>query len=273
VNGSDDQILNRLRDWLATTRSAAAAADDPAEGELADQTAVPRVGFYELAAEFTALRQELKLQTKSSRGLQEHAEAALQAMQEATDRLGSAERRYRDSTVETSDSNLKLLAETVINLDESLDRGRSVIETARKRIVDESVNEFEKGLEAAYRQLSFFGKWRSLKFYQMTSHLYRQQVEQGHGSLFDSVLAGYQLIQNRVLKILKDQGIERIACVGQPVDPHCMIVNVVVPDSGFAPGTVVQEIRRGYRWKGKVLRFAEVSAAAREHQGESNRPT
>jgi molecular chaperone GrpE len=264
VTWPDDQIFNRLREWLDTTRAEANSLSEDAYDPLATETQpAPTVGFYDLAAEFTALRQELKLQTKSSRGVQEQAEAAIRAMQEATAKVASAEQRFRDSTNETGDTNLKLLAETVINLDESLDRGRAVIETARKRIVVDSVAEFEQGLDEAYRQLSFFGKWRSLKFYQMTRHLYRQQVETGHGSLFDSVLAGYQLIQNRVLKILKDQGIERIVCVGQPVDPHCMIVNIAVPGTNFPPGTVVQEIRRGYRWKGKVLRYAEVAAAVK----------
>jgi molecular chaperone GrpE len=264
VNSPDDQVFNRLREWLDTTRAEASAMGDGSYDPLAvEQQSAPTVGFYDLAAEFTALRQEIKLQTKSSRGVQEQAEAAVQEMHSATSRLGAAEQRYRDSTSELSDSNLKLLAETVINLDESLDRGRAVIETARKRIVVDSVTEFERGLDDAFRKLSFFGKWRSLKFYHMTRELYRQQVELGHGSLFDSVLAGYQLIQNRVLKILKDQGIERIICVGLPVDPHSMIVNVVVPGTGFAQGTVVQEIRRGYRWKGKVLRYAEVSAATK----------
>lgn len=264
MNWQDDQVFNRLREWLDTTRAEAVAVGDDSYDALSpDHPPVPTIGFYDLAAEFTALRQELKLQTKSSRGLQEQAEAAVHVMHEATSRLASAEQRYRDSTSELGDSNLKLLAETVINLDESLDRGRAVIETARKRIVIDSVVEFEKGLDEQFRKLSFFGKWRSLKFYQMTRELYRQQIEIGHNSLFDSVLAGYQLIQNRVLKILKDQGIERIVCVGQPVDPHCMIVNVVVPNTEFAPGTVVQEIRRGYRWKGKVLRYAEVGAATK----------
>jgi len=264
VNGTDDEIFSRLREWLESTRSEADSLDDESYDPSSEENrSSPTVGFYDLVGEFTALRQELKLQTKSSRGLLEHAESALQAMHEASTRLNSAELRYRESTEEMKDSNLKLLAETVINLDESLDRGRAVIEMARKRIVVESVTEFEHGLDEAYRTLSFFGKWRSLKFYQMTRHLYRQQVEQGHGSLFDSVLAGFQLIQNRVLKILKDQGIERIQCIGQPVDPHFMIVNVAIPGTDFEVGTVVQEIRRGYRWHGKVLRYAEVGAATK----------
>jgi len=239
------------------------ASDESYDPLATDSPVAQTISFYDLAAEFTALRQELKLQTKSSRGLQEQTEVAVQEMHEATSRLASAEQRYRDSATEFGDASLKLLAETVINLDESLDRGRAVIETARKRIVVDSVTEFERGLDEAFKKLSFFGKWRSLKFYQMTRSLYRQQVERGHDGLFESVLAGYQLIQNRVLKILKEQGIERIHCVGQPVDPHCMIVNVIVPGTDLAPGTVAQEIRRGYRWKGKVLRYAEVGAAGK----------
>jgi molecular chaperone GrpE (heat shock protein) len=52
----------------------------------------------------------------------------------------------------------------------------------------------------------------------------------------------------------------RIACVGKPADPHAMTVVEAIDDPARAPGTVVEEIRPGYLWKGKVLQYAEVRA-------------
>ena len=72
----------------------------------------------------------------------------------------------------------------------------------------------------------------------------------------------FKALQNALIRARDDEAPDW-AAVGQPVDPHCMIVNVAVPGTDFAPGTVVQEIRRGYRWKGKVLRYAEVGAATK----------
>ena len=61
--------------------------------------------------------------------------------------------------------------------------------------------------------------------------------------------------------------IERIPCEGRPVDPERMIVIEVVDDPDRPPGTVVKELRRGYTWKGRLLRYAEVQAAARRQRG------
>jgi molecular chaperone GrpE len=56
------------------------------------------------------------------------------------------------------------------------------------------------------------------------------------------------------------EGILRIRCLGQPVDPTCMTVVEVVDDPTRPPGLVVDEVRTGYYWKSKVFRFAEVRA-------------
>ena len=40
-----------------------------------------------------------------------------------------------------------------------------------------------------------------------------------------------------------------------------MTVIEVVDDPDRPPGEVVDEVRRGYTWRGRVLRFAEVRAS------------
>ena len=54
--------------------------------------------------------------------------------------------------------------------------------------------------------------------------------------------------------------VERIPCEGRPVDPERMTVLEVVDDAGPLPGSVVKELRRGYTWRGRVVRYAEVQA-------------
>ena len=43
-------------------------------------------------------------------------------------------------------------------------------------------------------------------------------------------------------------------------DPNLMTVVEVVNDPRRPPGLVIEEVRPGYCWKDKVLRFAEVRA-------------
>jgi len=80
--------------------------------------------------------------------------------------------------------------------------------------------------------------------------------------LFNSILEGYELIQNRLARAMKAERVEPIPAEGHPVDPERMIVLEIVEGSGRPAGTVVKELRRGYTWKGRLLRYAEVQAAS-----------
>ena len=73
---------------------------------------------------------------------------------------------------------------------------------------------------------------------------------------------GYALVRKRLHRAMAKENLYRMTTLGLPVDPHAMtVVEVVDPEDHQAPGTVVEEIRPGYRWNGKVVRFAEVRAA------------
>ena len=78
--------------------------------------------------------------------------------------------------------------------------------------------------------------------------------------LFDSFLEGYGLISKRLRRVLASEQIAHIPCEGKPVDPELMTVIEVVDEPRDRPGTVVKELRRGYTWKGRLIRCAEVQA-------------
>jgi molecular chaperone GrpE len=78
---------------------------------------------------------------------------------------------------------------------------------------------------------------------------------------FESLLEGYGLMQNRLRRVMQAEGIERIDCLGRQVDPELMIVIEVVDDPDVPSHTVIEELRRGYLWRGRVVRHAEVKAA------------
>lgn len=78
----------------------------------------------------------------------------------------------------------------------------------------------------------------------------------------DSVVAGVELIQRELLRVLERAGVSRYSAVGQPFDPtrHEAIARVVSVDA--APDTVVSETAPGYTLQGRVLRPAMVAVAA-----------
>jgi molecular chaperone GrpE len=75
-----------------------------------------------------------------------------------------------------------------------------------------------------------------------------------------SLLTGYTMSLQRLERTLQQHGLEPIPCAGQRFDPEQMEVVEVVADAGRA-GQVVEEVRRGYLWRGRVFRFAQVKVA------------
>jgi molecular chaperone GrpE len=77
------------------------------------------------------------------------------------------------------------------------------------------------------------------------------------GSLAD----GYAMSLRRIDATLPQFGLELIPCIGETFDPELMEVLELVPGTGKPKGTVVEEVRRGYRRGGSVIRFAQVKVA------------
>jgi molecular chaperone GrpE len=74
---------------------------------------------------------------------------------------------------------------------------------------------------------------------------------------------GMELIYNRLFEILKRLGLEPVEVEGQQFDPHVhhaveMITTEEAPDQ-----TIVEELQRGYNFKGRLLRPAMVKVAVR----------
>jgi molecular chaperone GrpE len=76
-----------------------------------------------------------------------------------------------------------------------------------------------------------------------------------------SVLTGYTMSLQRVERTLWQHGLEPIPAVGAPFDPESMEVLEAVEGSGRPAGEVVSEVRRGYLWRGKLFRYAQVRVA------------
>ncbi len=75
-------------------------------------------------------------------------------------------------------------------------------------------------------------------------------------------LAGLELVRERMLEWLAAQEVTPLNTIGRPYDPQQQVAVEVVPTGPTCPpGTVVAEIRRGYRSGDQVLRYAEVIVA------------
>jgi len=250
----EEALLARFRQWLSEVHAEAESADG--QEELAGGRAeAPRVGLYRLAEEFTALRHEVKLQTRSVRNLEEQTAAAIAAL----DRAAAQFRAVEADEAAAAQRAATPLVETLVELDEALRRGRTMMHSARRRIAEESPLVLQRQLEELARRQPAWKRWLCRGWRREVVER-AGEVGRSHREVLDALAEGYELIFGRLQKAMARECIERIECVGQPVDPRRMNVVEVIEDPSRAPGTVIEELRPGYLWKGKLFRFAEVRA-------------
>jgi molecular chaperone GrpE len=256
----DEALLSRFRDWLRDARAEA----DGLNGDQVDVDSStepkPEVGLYRLVEEFTALRHEVKLETKGSRGLQEQVDTLLPALRQAIEQFRSVGPKEEQAAQATG----RPLAEAIADLDEALARGRLEIEKARDRSNAEaaaSAASIASDLDELFRGQSWFRRLGLRPYHDQVRDLLARRVGEPRLGFFDALLEGYGLIQDRLRKAMVAGQVRRIDCVGLPVDPGLMTVVEAVDAPDRPPGHVVDEVRRGYTWRGRVLRYAEVRAA------------
>ena len=74
---------------------------------------------------------------------------------------------------------------------------------------------------------------------------------------------GIELIYQRLSDVLKKMGVEPIEAAGKRFDPNLHEAVVRVPAGDAEDETVLEELQRGYNFKGKLLRPAMVKVAVR----------
>ncbi len=75
------------------------------------------------------------------------------------------------------------------------------------------------------------------------------------------LVIGIEATQRELEKVFKQNGIERIAAKGLPLDPNQHQAMMEVPTDEHEPGTVVQEMQAGWMIKDRLLRPAMVGVA------------
>jgi molecular chaperone GrpE len=255
---TDELILQRLADWLRQTRSEADALGEPYAGAPPlPPTTEPDEGLYRLVEEFTALRQEVKLQTKSSRGLEEQTQTLQSALEQALHALRSIEPKEAQAAFSAG----KSLALALAELDEALDRGRQQTESVLAKLQADPINELSQRLAEFHARQSWLRRWLSAGYHRAVNAMLEKLPPPGErAALLAALVDGYRLVQKRLSQALQAEGIFRIDTVGQEVDPEQMIVLEVVEVDDQPAGLVHDEVRRGYTWKGRLLRYAEVRA-------------
>ena len=265
-----DRILNDFRGWLLEL----AALPEPAE-------AVETIDLHSVVGQFTALRHEVNLQTRAARS--------------ALDQLGLAADALKDRP--PADDGLKPVLKAVVDVYDNLALALKQVERQRAG-VEPVLTELAAGPEMAKppevpvaalfgvtdRPRGFWSRvfrrtnvpsefagdvyremlidWRAgvLKDAEARRARVTDAVNQVRSSV-DGLIAGYRMSLSRVDRAVGLVGLEPIPAAGERFDPELMEAVEVVADPARPAGEVVEEVRRGYRWRGVVFRFAQVKVS------------
>ena len=84
-------------------------------------------------------------------------------------------------------------------------------------------------------------------------------------------LQGLALVRERFLGLLSAEGIQEMQALETPFDPHLHVAVETETRDDAPPNTIVRVLRKGYRQRQRVLRYAEVVVARAGTCPEPNR--
>jgi molecular chaperone GrpE len=70
----------------------------------------------------------------------------------------------------------------------------------------------------------------------------------------NKIIDGIEIVKKDLVSIFKKNGIEEIECIGKKFDPNFHQAMMEVENNTKEPGTVIQEIQKGYMMKDRLLR-------------------
>lgn len=76
----------------------------------------------------------------------------------------------------------------------------------------------------------------------------------------DKLVSGVEMTLTTLLDALKKLGLEEVPAQGENFDPE--LHNAVMKEAAEEPGKVLEVFQKGYRLKGKILRYAMVKVAS-----------
>jgi molecular chaperone GrpE len=251
-----DRILADFRGWL---QDIAAAGQAPVE--IPHQEAM---GLQALVGQFVALRHDVNLQTKAARAQQEQASRSLEALEQALENLQGAETDSDNVAEEAVAKAMRPLLKSILDVTDLMKLAEREVERVRELLRNRAESIAAEQNDPKPRS------W----LHRLFRHEPKQDAASNHArepamrlatdtvyQLVESILAGYTMSLERLDRTLEQLGLDAIPSEGRSFDPELMEVVDAVAETGLPPGEVVEEVRPGYLWRGRVFRFAQVKVA------------
>ena len=155
---------------------------------------------------------------------------------------------------ETSEEKLKTTQEKLL-------RAMAEIENQRRR--------YEKEIQEAFEFGSFNFAIESLSLIDNIDRAiisFKNDESLKNNKDLNKIIDGIEIVKKDLVSIFKKNGIEPIECINKKFDPNFHQAMLEVENNTKAPGTVVQEIQKGYMMKDRLLRPSLVGVAKKREE-------
>ena len=171
------------------------------------------------------------------------------------------------NTAEKSEEIIEITPEEKIKeLEDKITRAFAEMENQRRR--------FEKEREDAFNYGGFAFAKETLN---LIDNLERsKQILENDEALKDTealkkTLEHFNIINKDMISILSKNGITQIDSIGKKLDPNLHQAMMEIDDDQKEPGTIVQEIQKGFMMKDRLLRPSLVGVSKKTEKNDENK--
>jgi len=174
----------------------------------------------------------------------------------AEDKNGQKEKKVAPIKDETPEEKLKTIQEKLL-------RTMAEMENQRRRFEKEKHEAFEfGGFNFAAESLSLIDNIdRAIISFKNDESLKNNKD-------LNKIIDGIEIVKKDLVSIFKKNGVEQIECINKKFDPNFHQAMLEVENNTKEPGTVVQEIQKGYMMKDRLLRPSLVGVAKKRGEKE-----
>jgi len=174
------------------------------------------------------------------------------------DNKSEKEDKEQKEKVETPEEKLKSTQEKLL-------RSMAEMENQRRRFEKEKQEAFQfGGFNFAAESLSLIDNIdRAITSFKNDESLKNNKD-------LDKIIDSIEIVKKDLVSIFKKNGIVPIECINKKFDPNFHQAMIEVENNTKEPGTVVQEIQKGYLMKDRLLRPSLVGVAKKREENIKN---
>ena len=174
----------------------------------------------------------------------------------------SSENSEKDKKLKEKEAELSP-EDKIKELEEKLTRTLAEMENQRRRFEKEKDDAFEYGgFSFARESLNLIDNFDRAK-----QSLENDEKIKGSDAL-KKTLEHLDVVKKDLISIFKKNSIEEIVAVDKKLDPNLHQAMMEIEDNNKEPGTIVQEIQKGFRMKDRLLRPSLVAVSKKTEKNE-----